>query len=121
VAAEFALPISASYSNWLRAPGEEVTAAGQGANRSPREGAFLLCPCFREYQDLSPEDNYREHIANTGQFDLVLCLLWCRLGTKMGPNFTMPDGTEPKSATHYEIAWALDQRKRTPEFSALQV
>jgi hypothetical protein len=121
VAAEFALPISASYSNWLRAPCEEVKAAGPGANRSPREGALLLCPCFREYQDWSPGDNYREHIANTGHFDLVLCLLWCRLGTKMGPNFTMPDGTEPKSATHYEIAWALDQRKRTPEFSALQV
>ena len=120
VAAEFALPISPSYSNWLRAPGEAVKAVGQGAIPL-REGTLLLCPCFREYQDWSPEDSYREHIANTGQFDLVLCLLWCRLGTKMGPNFSMPDGTEPKSATHYEIAWALDQRKRTPEFPALQV
>jgi hypothetical protein len=33
----------------------------------------------------------------------------------------MPDGSAPRSATHYEIAWALDQMNRTPGFPALQV
>ena len=33
----------------------------------------------------------------------------------------MPGGAEPRSATDYEIAWALDQAKLTPGFPALHV
>ena len=33
----------------------------------------------------------------------------------------MPDGGRPRSATDYEIAWALDQSKRTPGIPALHV
>jgi hypothetical protein len=121
VAAEFAIPVSASYSNWLRAPCKEERVAAQGENRGRQQEGFLLCPCFREYQDRNLGDDYQEHTANAGQFDLVICLLWSQLGTKVGPTFLMPDGSEPKSATQYEIAWALDQRRRTPEFPALQV
>ena len=33
----------------------------------------------------------------------------------------MPDGSQPTSATEYEIAWALDQMKRTPGFPELHI
>ena len=40
VAAEFGLPVSASYSNWLRAPDREGEATGK-TNGSPAESAFF--------------------------------------------------------------------------------
>ena len=121
VAAEFSLPIKASYSNWLRAPDREDKVAAERANGSLTESPFLICPCFWEYEDWKPKDTYREQIPNTGQYDLVISLLWSRLGTKPAPGSVMPDGSEPRSATHYEIVWALDQMKRTPGFPALQI
>ena len=121
VAAEFSLPIKASYSNWLRAPDREDKVAAERANGSLTESPFLLCPCFWEYEDWKPKDTYREQVPNTGQYDLVISLLWFRLGTKPAPSSVMPDGSEPRSATHYEIVWALDQMRRTPGFPALQV
>src|SRR5271165_1655382 len=121
VAAEFGHPVSAFYSNWLRAPDREGKAAAGKTNGSPAESAFLVCPCFWEYEDCKPKDTYREQIPNSGQYDLVICLLWSRLGTRPAPTLVMPDGSEPRSAMHYEIAWALDQVKRTPGFPRLQV
>jgi hypothetical protein len=121
VAAEFGLPVSASDSNWLRAPDREGKAAAERANGSPAESAFLVCPCFWEYEDWKPKDTYREEIPNCGQYDLLICLLWSQLGRRPAPISIMPDGSEPRSAMHYEIAWVLDQAKRTPGFPALQV
>src|SRR3974377_1726043 len=82
VAAEFGLPVSASYSNWLRTPRREDEVAAERTNRCLREGALLLCPRFWECQDRNPEDAYREHLRNTGQSDLVISLLLSRLGTQ---------------------------------------
>ena len=121
VAAEFSLPVSACYSNWLIAPDREDRVAAKRANGSLAENAFLVCPCFWEYEDWKPKDTYREQIPNSGQFDLVICLLWSRPGTRPASTSVMPDGSEPRSATHYEIAWALDQMNRTPGFPALRV
>ena len=120
VAAEFNVPVTVSYSNWLRrlTPSDKATALS--AN-SIEEGRSLLCPCFWEYQDFKTEKDYRERIPNTGQYDLVICILWSRLGTRISPAFVMPDGSQPTSATEYEIAWVLDQIKRTPGFPELHV
>ena len=86
VAAEFSLPIKASYSNWLRAPDREDKVAAERVNCSLAESPFLLCPCFWEYEDWKPKDTYREQVPNTGQYDLVISLLWFRLGTKPAPS-----------------------------------
>jgi hypothetical protein len=116
VAAEFSLPVSASYSNWLRAPDREGKAAAERANGSPSESAFSVCPCFWEYEDWKPKDTYREEIPNSGQYDLLICLLWSQLGTRPAPISIMPDGSEPRSAMHYEIAWVLDRRSELLDF-----
>ncbi|MBV8415845.1 MAG: hypothetical protein JO251_11620, partial [Verrucomicrobia bacterium] len=120
VAAEFNVPVTVSYSNWLRRLSPSDKAAALSANGS-EDGRSLLCPCFWEYQDFKAEKDYRERIPNTGQYDLVICILWSRLGTKISPAFVMPDGSQPTSATEYEIAWVLDQIKRTPGFPELHV
>ena len=120
IAAEFNVPVTVSYSNWLRrlSPSDKVAALGTNGFE---EGRSLLCPCFWEYQDFRSEQDYRERIPNTGQYDLVICILWSRLGTRISPAFVMPDGSQPTSATEYEIAWVLDQTNRTPGFPELHV
>jgi len=120
IAVEFNLPVTVSYSNRLRKSKTSdkiaaLTADGFDAGRS------MLRPCFWEYQDFEPEQDYQERIPNTGQYDLVVCILWSRLGMKISPAFVMPDGSRPTSATDYEIAWALDQEKLTPGFPELHV
>jgi hypothetical protein len=84
IAAELNVPVTVSYSNWLRrlSPSDKVAALGANGFE---EGRSLLCPCFWEYQEFKSEQEYRERIPNTGQYDLVICILWSRLGTRIFP------------------------------------
>ena len=119
VAAEFGVPVSVSYSNWLRRPKREKEITAQRGN--DQQENMLLCPYFWEYQNLKAEPESREYIPDTGRYDLVICLLWSRLGSKVAPTVFMPDGSHPGSATDYEVAWALDHRKRTPGLPELYI
>ena len=118
--AEFSVPITVTYSNWLRQHNPTDKVAAQGANGTD-DGRTWLCPCFWEYRDSELDQEYREQIPNTGSYDLVISILWSRLGTRLSPAFVMPDGSQPKTANEYEIAWVLDQLKRTPGFPELRV
>ena len=117
-AAEFNLQINVSFSNPLR--GSKAQNGGVGGEDFDHESALVLCPCFWEYPD--PErDGFVEQVPNTGQYDLVICILWSRLGIAPLHNCVMPDGSRPASATDYEIAWALDQSKWTAGFPRLHI
>jgi conflict system STAND superfamily ATPase len=120
VAAELDVPISVSYSNWLRGSKQKDKTTAQPASDNGEDG-LLLCPYFSEHQDSKAEPEYCEHILNPGQYDLVISILWSRLGTRSAPMFVLPDGSPPNSATEYEVAWVLDQSKRTPGFPGLHV
>jgi hypothetical protein len=120
VAGEFSVPITVTYSNWLRQHNPADKIAVQGTNGSD-DGRTWLCPCFWEYRDSELDQEYREQIPNTGSYDLVISILWSRLGTRLSPAFVMPDGSQPQTANEYEIAWVLDQLKRTPGFPELRV
>gem|GEM_PF-3664126 len=120
IAAEFRVPITVNYSNWLRRLSAEDQVAAQSVNGC-EEGRSWLYPCFWEYQDFGLDPDYRERIPNTGSYDLVISILWSRLGTKISPAFVMPDGSRPQTANDYEIAWVLDQLNRTPGFPELRV
>jgi hypothetical protein len=120
VAAELDVPVSVSYSDRLRGPEQENKTAPRPASDN-REDGLLLCPCFREHQDSQADPEYCEHMLNPGQYDLVINILWSRLGTRSAPMFVMPDGSRPGSATEYEVGWVLDQSKLTPRFPALHV
>src|SRR6266446_3172234 len=119
VAGEFNLPIDVSYSNPLRGSKEEDEISVEREDFGD-ESTPVLCPCFWEYPELEGDD-FLEQIPNTGQYDLVICILWSRLGTALVQKCVMPDGSRPRSATDYEVAWVLDQSKRTPGFPGLHV
>ena len=117
-AEELGIPISVQYSNLL---GHAQLLESQNSSCEPESSELILCPYFWEYQRFSPELGYQDQIPNPAQFDLVICILWSRLGTKLHPRFRMPDGSEPRSGTDFEIAWAVAQRKKTPDVPALHV
>jgi conflict system STAND superfamily ATPase len=120
IAAEFGVPVTVNYSNWLRKVNPSDKVPAQGTNGLD-EGRSWLRPCFWEYQNSNLDQDYREQIPNTGSYDLVVSILWSKLGTKLSQAFIMPDGTAPKTANEYEIAWVLDQVTRTPGFPELRV
>ena len=82
IAAEFNLPVSASYSIVQRLA-EENGGPENGAPKTEPDNhsPLILCPFFLEYQRLQPDAGYQGAIPNTAEFDLVLCILWSRLGT----------------------------------------
>jgi hypothetical protein len=120
VASEFGVPVTVNYSNWLRKIKTSDKVPVLRTNGSD-DGRTWLRSCFWEYQDADLDQDYREQIPNTGSYDLVVSILWSRLGTKLSPAFIMPDGTTPKTPNEYEIAWVLDQLARTPDFPKLHV
>ncbi|MBV8900843.1 MAG: hypothetical protein JOY92_12125, partial [Verrucomicrobia bacterium] len=120
-AEELGIPVSVQYSNLLRDEPLVQSSSEASDSAEPDSGDVILCPYFWEYQRFSLELPYQDQIPNTAQFDLVICILWSRLGTKLHPRFRMPDGSEPRSGTEYEIAWAQAQRKKTPGVPALHV
>ena len=117
-AAEFNLPIKVWYSNQLRASGAESRTV-ESEESSGKSGP-VLSPCFFAYPQ-SDENQVLEQFPNTGLYDLVICILWSRLGSTLPPQYVMPDGSSPRSATDYEVAWALEQSKRTPGCPGLHV
>jgi hypothetical protein len=120
IAAEFDVPITVTYSNWRRTVRAEDKIPVQGKNGS-EEGRSWLFPCFWEYEDSNLDKDYQEQIPNTGSYDLVISILWSRLGTRISSALVMPDGSQPQTVNEYEVAWVLDQIKRTPGFPELRV
>src|SRR6201984_633094 len=117
-AEELGIPVSVQYSNLLR---DAQLLESPNSSIEAGTSELILCPYFWEYQRFSPELGYQDQIPNTSQFDLVICILWSRLGTKLHPRFQMPDGSDPRSGTDFEIAWAKAQRKKTPGIPAVHV
>ena len=109
IAAEFSLPVSDSYSIFRRLV-EENGGPENGVPKSEPDnhGPLILCPYFLEHQRLQLDAGYEGTIPNTAEFDLVICVLWSRLGSLLSPTLRMPDGSAPASGTEYEISWALD-------------
>jgi len=119
LAAELNVPIKVSYSNPLRRANEEHETNFELQDFAGEAG-LVLRPCFWEHPQLEDADPLQE-IPNTGQYDLVICILRSRLGTAPVDKCIMPDGSGPRSATDYEVAWILDQSKRAPGFAGLHV
>jgi len=115
-AEEFGIPVSVQYSNLLREERSPLLP-----DTKPTDDELVLCPYFWEYQRFSSDLGYQDQIPNPAQFDLVICILWSRLGTKLHPRFRMPDGSEPRSGTEFELGWAKEQHQKTPGVPALQI
>ena len=122
IAAECNLPVSDSCSIFQRLAEEDgVSKNGAPKTEPDNQSPLLLCPYFVDYQKPGMEVGYPGTIPNTGQFDLVISILWSRLGNLLSSNFRMPDGSNPASGTDYEIGWALDQAGRNRGVPRLRV
>src|SRR6516165_4112571 len=109
IAAEFNLPVSESYSIFQRLAEENgEPEKGEPKTEPDNHSPLVLCPYFLEHQRLQLDAGYLGVMPNTAEFDLVICVLWSRLGSLLSPTLKMPDGSAPGSGTEYEISWALD-------------
>src|ERR1700746_3739893 len=118
IAEELGIPVSVQYSNLLR---DAQCPQSPNSLAEQESSELMLCPYFWEYQRFSPEIGYQDQMPNTAEFHLVICILWSRLGNKLHPRFRMPDGSEPRSGTDFELGWATAQRKKTPGIPALHL
>jgi serine/threonine protein kinase len=100
IAAEFSLPVNTSSSIFQRLA-EENGASKNGAPKGvpDNQSPLVLCPFFSDYEKPGTEIGYPGAIPNIGQFDLVISILWSRLGDLMSPTLRMPDGSTPASGT----------------------
>ncbi len=118
MAAEFNLSVSISCPNFNRLT-EDLD--GLGTEQARNDGRLVLCPYFWEYQSFGREGEDQRQIPNTAEFELVICILWSRLGSPFAPVLKLPDGSPAASGTEYEIAWALDQARKNEGVPRLHV
>jgi WD40 repeat protein/serine/threonine protein kinase len=122
IAAEFNLPVNTSCSIFQRLAEENVASKNGAPKTEPdNQSPLVLCPYFLDYQKPGMEVGYPGTIPNTGEFDLVISILWSRLGNLFSPTLRMPDGSTPASGTDYEIAWAFHQAGRNRGVPQLRV
>jgi serine/threonine protein kinase len=117
VAADFNLPVNDSYSNFQRL----VEENGEPGDEPDDEGKLVLCPYFWQYQRVRLDVDEQRQIPNFTEIEMVICILWSRLGALPNPTFRMPDGNPAGSGTEYEIAWALDHASKNRGIPSLQV
>src|ERR1700679_2902790 len=67
-------------------------------------GRVPIEPYFWEYEPMRLDRNFQDQIPATSKFDLIICILWSRLGTPLKG----PDGREYASGTEYEVASARE-------------
>jgi hypothetical protein len=58
---------------------------------------------FWEHEPLLATDTFQTQIMRPSEADVVLCILWSRLGTRLPPQFTRPDGSRYDSGTEFEF------------------
>ena len=51
---------------------------------------------------LTPQEAINRGIAKPSECDLVIVILWSRMGTPLPPEYTKPDGTTSLSGTEWE-------------------
>lgn len=75
--------------------------------------AARIKPVFWEHEPLLASGSFQEQIPLPSQTDIVVCILWARIGTRLPRSFTNPDGTPRyKTGTEFEFEDALEGRKQ---------
>ena len=99
--------------------GEERVIAGRVIERLAGEfGQFLdLDPVLWEHEPLRATGHFQEQIVLPSKTDVVVCILWSRLGTRLPEGFTREDGTTYHSGTEFEFEDAARsfREKGTPD------
>lgn len=66
-----------------------------------------LVPIFWEHEPLLATETFQEQIVRPSDTDIVICLLWSRIGTRLPGTFTREDGSHYDSGTEFEFEDAL--------------
>src|SRR6266478_6710740 len=69
--------------------------------------AVTLNPYFWEHEPMRPSEDFQSNIDDPGSFDIVICVLWSRLGTRLGTRHRRADGSSYSSGTEYEFEQAI--------------
>jgi hypothetical protein len=93
--------------------GRERVIAGKVIDRL--QGEFLtrveLEPYFWEHEPMRATTDYQGNISSPSEFDIVVCILWSRLGSRLNPNYRPADESPYDSGTEYELDVADRARK----------
>ena len=70
-------------------------------------GRVVLDPVLWEHEPLVATANFQEQLVRPSECDVVVSILWSRLGTRLPAGFTRADGSRYESGTEYEFEDAL--------------
>ncbi len=79
-------------------------------------GYVKLEPVFWEHEPLLASSSFQSQIILPSQTDIVVCILWSRLGTRLPANITRADGSFYASGTEFEFEDAMNayEKNGTP-------
>ncbi|MGD2083211.1 MAG: response regulator [Chromatiales bacterium] len=66
-----------------------------------------LEPFFWEAEPLLATDSFQTQILTPADAEIFVCILWSKLGTRLPPDITRPDGSRYDSGTQYEFECAV--------------
>src|SRR5207244_2314223 len=69
--------------------------------------SFELEPIVWEHEPLRASAHFQEQILPPSETDIVICILWSRLGTRLPEQFCRKDGSRYASGTEWEFEDAL--------------
>jgi hypothetical protein len=106
----------AAYKIFISSPGDvgrERHLAEQVIRRVAAEfpDRVDVQPYFWEYEPMDSTRDYQENIPLTSDFDLVICILWKRLGSPLSVKHERPDGGRWRSGTEFELVTAVESKK----------
>jgi tetratricopeptide (TPR) repeat protein len=102
---------------FISSPGdvfEERALAGRVIERLQSEyiGRIVLEPVLWEHEPLVATSTFQTQIVKPSDTDVVIAILWSRLGTRLPAQFTRADGSRYQSGTEYEFEEALEGFRR---------
>jgi tetratricopeptide (TPR) repeat protein len=98
---------------FISSPGdvfEERALAGRVIDRLQSEyvGRIVLEPVLWEHEPLVATSTFQHQIVKPSETDVVIAILWSRLGTPLPEQFRRPDGSRYESGTVYEFEEAIN-------------
>jgi len=102
---------------FISSPGdvfEERAIASRVIERLQGEyiGRVVLEPVLWEHEPLVATSTFQHQIVKPSETDVVIAILWSRLGTKLPEQFKRPDGSRYESGTEYEFEEAMEGFRR---------
>jgi tetratricopeptide (TPR) repeat protein len=66
-----------------------------------------VVPYFWEHEPMLATKDFQENIPSPAEFDIVICILWSRLGSRLHSKHRRHDGTAYQSGTEFEFEEAV--------------